>query len=191
MCKTIQLHGFPSNLSAKEVMKFLEQHTGFQTVLAVIIEKHNDPITHVNVQFTDKKCVETILNLVTKQHLCFNDTVLNAEVTKSDILPKPRIFAYTMDGVGVHFGCQTSKAKLSVLWEHSNASVKFGSRLGKLYISFSYLSKDYKLQINSESISRIELHHSHCHTKNLLLFQVSFLSFRVKYVFSLCSVFLF
>ncbi|CAI8605424.1 unnamed protein product [Vicia faba] len=172
MCKTIQLHGFPSNLSAKEVMKFLEQHTGFQTVLAAMIEKHKDSITRVNVQFIDKKSVETILNLVTKQHLCYNDTVVNAEVTKSDILPNPKTFAYSMNGVGVHFGCQTSKTKLSVLWEHSNASVKFGSRLGKMYIFFSYLSKDYKLQISSESISRIELHRSHCHAKKLLLFQL-------------------
>jgi len=170
MCKTIQIHGFPSNVSAEEVMKFLEQHAGFQTVLAVEIKHHKD----VNVQFTDKKSVETILNLVTK-HLSYSGNVLNATLIKPDILSKPRIFAYNMDGVGIHFGCQTSKGKLSVLWEHSNASVKFGARLRKMYIFICYLSKDYKMQIDSESISRIEMHRSHCHTKKLLLFQVSLL----------------
>ena len=192
MCKTIQIHGFPSNVSAEEVMKFLEQHAGFQTVLAVEIKHHKDAdsMTHVNVQFTDKKCVETILNFVTK-HLSYSGNVLNATLIKPDILSKPRIFAYNMDGVGIHFGCQTSKGKLSVLWEHSNASVKFGARLRKMYIFFRYLSKDYKMQINSESISRIEMHHSHCRTKKLFLFQVSCFSSRVKYVFNHYKIFLF
>lgn len=178
MCKSIQIHGFPSNVSAEEVRKFLEQHTGIQTVHAVEVGQHKDgdPWAHVNVQFTDKKCVETILDLVTTQHLSYSGYVLNVTETKSDILPKSRNFAYSMDGIiGVHFGCQTSKEKLSVLWEHPNASVKFGARLRKIYIFFQYLSKDYKLQISCESISRIQLHQSHGLTKQLLLFQVSFL----------------
>ncbi|KAJ1418369.1 RNA-dependent RNA polymerase, eukaryotic-type [Sesbania bispinosa] len=173
MCKTIQIHGFPYNVSAEEVRKFVEQHTGIETVYAVEVVKHKDgdPWTHANVQFTDKKSVEAILLLVT-QHLSYSGCVLNATEIKPDILPKPRIFPYSMDDIVVHFGCQTSKEKLSVLWEHPNASVKLGSRLRKMYIFFHYLSKDYKLQISSESISRIELHHSHGLTKRLLLFQL-------------------
>lgn len=176
MCKTIQMHGFPSNVSAEEARKFLEQHTGIQTVHAVEVENHKDgdSCTNVNVQFTDKKSVEIILDLVA-QHLSYNGYVLNAIEIKPNILPKPtKIFAYNMDSIGVHFGCQTSKVKLGVLWEHPNASVKFGFRLRKMHIYFHYLSKDYKLQISSESISRIELHHSHGLNKQFLLFQVSF-----------------
>ncbi|RDY14110.1 RNA-dependent RNA polymerase 1, partial [Mucuna pruriens] len=173
MCKTIQMHGFPSNESAEEVRKFLEQHTGPKTVHAVEVEQHKegDPTTHVNVQFTDRKSVETILHLVT-QHLSYSDYVLNATEIKHDILPKPRIFPHSMDDVVVHFGCQTSKDKLSAFWEHPNASVKFGSRLRNMYIFFHYLSMDYKLQISSESISRIDLHHSDDLHKKLLLFQL-------------------
>ncbi|KAK7387808.1 hypothetical protein VNO78_22602 [Psophocarpus tetragonolobus] len=175
MSKTIQMHGFPSNVSAEEVRKFLEQHTGPQTVHAVEVGQHKgDPTTHVDVQFTDKKNVETILLLVTQQ-LSYSDCVLNATEIEHDILPKPRIFPHSMDDIVVHFGCQTSKNKLSVLWEHPNASVKFGSRLRKMFMFFKYLSVDYKLQISFESISRIELHHSDDLTKKLLLFQVSFL----------------
>jgi RNA-dependent RNA polymerase len=119
----------------------LEQHAGFQTVLAVKIEQHKDEdsITHAKVQFTDKKSVETILNLVTSnKHLSYINYVLNATLIKPGILSKPRIFAYNMEGIGIHFGCQTSKGKLNVLWEHSNASVKFGARLRKMYIFFHY-----------------------------------------------------
>ncbi|KAK7310134.1 hypothetical protein RJT34_07433 [Clitoria ternatea] len=173
MCKTIQMHGFPSNVSAEGVKIFLEKHTGFQTVHAVEVGQHRegDPRTHVNVQFTDRKSVETILLLVT-QNLSYSDHILNATEIKDSILPKPRIFSYNMDGIVVHFGCQTSKDKLSVLWEHPNASVKFGSRSRKIYIFFQYLSMDYKLQISSESVSRIELHHSYDSSKKLLLFQL-------------------
>lgn len=174
------MHGFPSNVSAEDVRKFLEQYAGFQTVLAIEIEQHKDgePWRHVNIQFTEKRSVETILDLIANKHLSYNsDYVLHSKVIKHDILPKPRIFAYNMDAIGVHFGCQTSKGKHSVLWEHPNASVKFGARLRKMYMFFQYLSKDYKLMINLESISRIELHHSCCQTKKLLLFQVSFFSY--------------
>ncbi|XP_061371833.1 probable RNA-dependent RNA polymerase 1 [Gastrolobium bilobum] len=173
MCKTIQMHGFPSNVSAEEVRKFLEQHIGVQTVQAVEVVQHKegDTMTHVNVQFTDKRSVETILLLVT-QNLSYSDYVLNATEIKHDILPKPRIFPYSMDDIVVHFGCQTSKEKLGVFWKHPNASVKFGSRLRKMYIFFHYLSMDYKLQISSESVSRIELHHSHGLTKKHLVFQL-------------------
>ncbi|CAJ1932682.1 unnamed protein product [Sphenostylis stenocarpa] len=173
MCKTIQMHGFPDTVSAEEVRKFLEQYTGPQTVHVVEVKQHKekDSTTHVNVQFTDKKSVETILHLLT-QHLSYGDSVLNATEIKQDILPKPRNFPHSMDDIAVYFGCQTSKDKLSVLWEHPSASVKFGSRLRKMYIFFHYLSVDYKLQISSESISRIELHHSDDLTKKLLLFQL-------------------
>ncbi|KAK7308653.1 hypothetical protein VNO77_42273 [Canavalia gladiata] len=173
MCKTIQMNGFPSKLSAEEVRKFLEQHTGVQTIHAIEVGQHKegDPKTHVNVQFTDRKSVETILFLVSQQ-LTYGDYVLNAIEIKHDMLPKPRIFSHSMDDVVVHFGSQTSKDKLSVLWEHPNASVKFGSRLRRMYIFFHYLSMDYKLQIFSENISHIELHHSQDLTKKLLLFQL-------------------
>lgn len=176
MCKTIRMHGFPATVSAEEVRKFLEQNTGPQTVHAVEVEqlKEEDPTTHVNVKFTDKKSVETILLLVT-QNLSYGVHVLNATEIERDLLPKQRNFSHSLDDIAVHFGCQTSKNKLSVLWEHPSASVKFGSRLRKMYIFFHYLSVDYKLQISSESVSRIELHHSDDLTKKLLLFQVSFL----------------
>ena len=83
----------------------MEQHAGFQTVLAVKIEQHKeeDSMTHVKVQFTDKKSVETILNLVTSnKHLSYINYVLNATLIKPGILSKPRIFAYNMDGIGIH-----------------------------------------------------------------------------------------
>jgi len=176
------MHGFPATVSAEEVRKFLEQNTGPQTVHAVEIEqlKEGDPTTHVNVKFTDKKSVETILLLVT-QNLSYGDHVLNATEIKHDILPKQRNFSHSLDDIAVHFGCQTSKNKLSVLWEHQSASVKFGFRLRKMFIFFHYLSVDYKLQISSESMSRIELHHSDDLTKKLLLFQVSFLHCSIPY----------
>ncbi|XP_027361274.1 probable RNA-dependent RNA polymerase 1 [Abrus precatorius] len=173
MCKTIQMHGFPSNVSAEEVCKFLEQHTGVQTVHAVEVGQHKegDPTRNVNVQFTDRRSVETILLLVT-HNLSYSDNVLNATEIEHDIVPKPRIFPHSLDDIVVHFGCQTSKDKLSVLWDHPNASVKFGSRLRRMYIFFHYLSMDYKLQISSESIKCIQLHHSSDLTKKILLFQL-------------------
>lgn len=175
MSRTLKIFGFPSHVSPEEVKKFLEQHTGLQTVDAVEFgqQKEDDPWTHVNVQFTNRESVETILLLVS-QHLSYSVFTLNAKEIQPDILAKPRSFAYSIDDVVVHFGCQTSKEKLGVLWEHPKVSVQFGARLRKMYIFFHYLSTDYKLQISSESISRIELHQSHGFTNKLLLFQVSF-----------------
>ncbi|XP_057445084.1 probable RNA-dependent RNA polymerase 1 [Lotus japonicus] len=173
MSRTLKIFGFPSHVSPEEVKKFLEQHTGLQTVDAVEFgqQKEDDPWTHVNVQFTNRESVETILLLVS-QHLSYSVFTLNAKEIQPDILAKPRSFAYSIDDVVVHFGCQTSKEKLGVLWEHPKVSVQFGARLRKMYIFFHYLSTDYKLQISSESISRIELHQSHGFTNKLLLFQL-------------------
>ncbi|KAL2347793.1 hypothetical protein Fmac_001793 [Flemingia macrophylla] len=173
MGKTIQMHGFPTSVLAEEVMNFLEQHTGSQTVHAVEVGQHEegDSKAQVKVQFTERKSVEAILLLVT-QRLSYNDYDLSATEIQHDIVSKSRIFPHSMGDIVVHFGCQTSKDKLSALWEQPNASVKLGFKLRKMYIFFRYLSMDYKLQISSEIISRIELYRSDDLTKTLLVFQL-------------------
>ncbi|KAK9930040.1 hypothetical protein M0R45_027099 [Rubus argutus] len=70
------------------------------------------------------------------------------------------------------FGCKISKEQFSVLWTNSDVSVIFGKELKKMYCFFSYDSIEYKLELPSETICRIELHRPRGQFAKFLLFQL-------------------
>lgn len=77
-----------------------------------------------------------------------------------------------MDGVTVHFGCQISKGKFSVLWTQQNVSMEFEIGFKALCLLFSYRSIEYKLEVPSESIRQIKQRRWRPQAKKFLLIQV-------------------
>ncbi|XP_024032536.1 RNA-dependent RNA polymerase 1-like, partial [Morus notabilis] len=171
MGKTISLYGFSSVEHAEEVKRFLEQYTGEGSVCAVEIGQYkNDLRKHAKVQFTDSESAETIKSLANKR-IWYGDCYLRARDLCTEMVPEPKAYLCSMDNVTLHFGCQVSKQKFSVLWRGESVCVKFGEELRKLYFFLSYDSVDYKLELSYESIRQIELHQLHSETSKFLVLQ--------------------
>ncbi|PRQ41045.1 putative RNA-directed RNA polymerase [Rosa chinensis] len=75
--------------------------------------------------------------------------------------------------VTLHFGCKISEEKFSVLWTKSDVSVTFGMEQKNVHLSFSYDCVNYKLEIPSDTICRIELHCPRGQFKKFLLIQTT------------------
>ncbi|KAI5331515.1 hypothetical protein L3X38_021641 [Prunus dulcis] len=162
MVKTVELYGFCSVQSPEAVTEFVEKHTGKGTVYAVKVF-HKDGKTRASamVQFTHAEFAEMILTLTgdhLRRHVPYGKSNVKATEMKFDMVPDSETFQPSMELVKLHFGCQISKERFSVLWTLSDVSVKFGMILKHFYFFFSYDSVEYKLEISYDNVSQIELH---------------------------------
>ncbi|KAK9057194.1 hypothetical protein SSX86_024561 [Deinandra increscens subsp. villosa] len=159
MSKTVDISGFPTLESADVVKTTLERYTGIGSIEALEVKQKNAGArAYARVQFTTRSKVEHILNLATNMQLWYGRSFLKAWEKDIDLVQKPRQFAFEMEGVTLHFGCQVSKESLSVLRGMKNASVKFGFGLRMLYFGVSWFSTSYKLQLSYDNIWQVHLH---------------------------------
>ncbi|KAI3467228.1 hypothetical protein Pfo_023891 [Paulownia fortunei] len=169
---TIQVSGFPSLIRAGVVKKFLEKYTGQGTVVALEVKPlKRGTRAYARVQFTSSRCAEMIMNLA-NDCLNYGTSYLKAWELDIDIVQNPIAYVHEMEHVTLHFGCQTSREKFTVLWKGANASVKFGSGLKKMHFLLSHKSVEYKLQLSYESIWQIVLYSPRGQTAKLLLIQL-------------------
>ena len=140
MGKTIQLNGFPSNVTVATVKRFVEQHTGEGTVYAIKIRQSRGvrPAAYAIIQCTTTRCAELIISLA--QWLWYGTS---AQEMKRDIVPKPRTFLHSMENIKLHLGCQISNEKFVILWNAVNVSVNFGIGLRKLQFFLSHNYVEY------------------------------------------------
>ena len=178
MGKTIQLSGFPDLVPGETVKEFLEKHTGRGTVEAVEVRepKKTGSRPYAIVQFTTAKYADYIIYLANRK-LYYENSYLKAYRKDFDLVQKPKAYVHDMESVTLHFGCQISKEKFSVLWKMENITVKFGFVQRKMYFFFSYLFIDYKLELSFDNIWQLELHRPRGQTSKFLLIQVSSLQF--------------
>ncbi|KAH0985408.1 hypothetical protein GBA52_012585 [Prunus armeniaca] len=162
MVKTVELYGFCCVQSPEAVTEFVEKHTGKGTVYAVKVF-HKDGKTRASamVQFTHAEFAEMILKLAgdhLRQNVPYGKSNVKATEMKFDMVPDSQTLQPSMELVKLHFGCQISKERFSVLWTLSDVSVKFGMILKHFYFFFSYDSVEYKLEISYDNVNQIELH---------------------------------
>ncbi|XVE91797.1 hypothetical protein REPUB_Repub01dG0042500 [Reevesia pubescens] len=178
MGQTIELYGFASALTVEEVTEFLEQYTGKGSVEAVKVgrSKKEGGRAHAKVQFKTTQDVERILFWTANQDLWYGDSYLKAKILKRDIIPqpkpKPEFSLHSIDNLMLHFGCQVSRHKFSVLWKQAGVSFKFGQKLDKLFFFLTYNSIDYKLELFNDNIWQIVLRYLPDQTKKCLLIQL-------------------
>ncbi|KAL5553267.1 hypothetical protein UlMin_040668 [Ulmus minor] len=171
MGKTIRLYGFSSHENPKAVKIFLEQRSGEGTVCGVEFGQYRtDSRAHAKVQFTDTESAQIILTLA-DQRLWYNEDYLKGEWCV-DLIPDPINFLCSIESITLHFGCQISMEKFSVLWKTENVTVKFGIGVRKLYFFFSYLSVEYKLDLSYENIWQSELHRPRGQTTQFLIIKL-------------------
>ncbi|KAJ7954356.1 RNA-dependent RNA polymerase [Quillaja saponaria] len=173
MSKTIQLSGFPSDISAHQVQVFLEHFTGENTVYAIKIrqQKARAPKAYAIVQFTTLEDAAFFISLANKS-LRYGESYLKAQRMKRDIVPKPRTYLHSLEHVTLYFGCQISKEKFAILWKGMNVIVNFGIGTRKLDFLVSHNNVKYKLELSYESIWQIELHRRQGQTAKYLLIQL-------------------
>ncbi|KAJ0546802.1 putative RNA-directed RNA polymerase [Helianthus annuus] len=159
MGRTVDISGFPTLESADVVKTTLERYTGIGSIEALEVKQKNAGArAYARVQFTTKAKAERILKLANSRQLWYGRSYLKAWEKDMDLVQKPRQFAYEMEGVTLHFGCQVSKEKLPVLCKMERASVKFGFGLRKIYFGVPWLDTSYKLQLSYENIWQVQLH---------------------------------
>ncbi|KAF3432098.1 hypothetical protein FNV43_RR26837 [Rhamnella rubrinervis] len=171
---TIQLQGFSSLKDPKHVMQFLEEFTGEGTVYAVEVGQFkNQSRAFAEVQFTNTESVETIMALAAMKILRDSDDYyLKAQLKPDIVSTRPKAYLHSMDDVTLHFGCQISKEKFSVLWKTPSVLVKCGLGFRNFYLFFSYSSIEYKLDVPSEITWQIELRHPYGQATKFLLIQL-------------------
>ncbi|KAK7308650.1 hypothetical protein VNO77_42270 [Canavalia gladiata] len=176
MGKTIELYGFPSSVTVSDVQIFVEKYTGEGTVFAMKVRKGKGrvPRAFAIIQFTSAKHARTMMSLANNavKTLRYGTSYLKVREVERDIVPKPRTFLHSLDEVKLHFGCQISKGKFSVLWKKMDVSVNFEIGMRKLHFLFSHENVKYKLELSYENIWKIELHQSWGETANYLLIQL-------------------
>ncbi|KAL0284021.1 UNVERIFIED_CONTAM: RNA-dependent RNA polymerase 1 [Sesamum angustifolium] len=172
MGKTIQVSGFPYLIAADVVKKFLEQHTGQGTIVALEMKPSKKrPRAYARVQFAHSRYAEMIQYLASTC-LYYGTSYLRVWESDSDIVHNPRTYMHEMEQVTLNFGCQTSREKFSVLWKAASVSVKFGTGLKKMHFLLCHNSVEYKLQLSYENIWQIVLYHPRGQTAKLLLIQL-------------------
>ncbi|XP_050372674.1 probable RNA-dependent RNA polymerase 1 isoform X2 [Argentina anserina] len=72
----------------------------------------------------------------------------------------------------LNFGCKISEDKFLVLWKKPNVSVTFEMELKSLHFCFSYDGFDYKLELQYDTIYRIELRCPRGQLQKFLLIQL-------------------
>ncbi|KAI4357521.1 hypothetical protein L6164_001464 [Bauhinia variegata] len=178
MGKTIEVFGFPTSVSDLDVKVFVERYTGEGTVYDCKLRtsKGQHPRAIAIIQFTTAKDVASIISLA-NNGLYYGNSYLNVRELEKDVVPTPRSFLHSFEKAKLHFGCQLSKEKFSVLWNAVDVDVNFGIGMRKLYFFLSYGGVEYKLQLSYENIWQIEMFKPRGGTARYLLFQVWFLIF--------------
>ncbi|CAI9755244.1 unnamed protein product [Fraxinus pennsylvanica] len=173
MGKTIQVSGFPSLVAAETVMTFLEKCTDQGSVVALDVKQcKGGRRAYAKVQFQNSTQADRIINLAKTRCLHYYDNSYLKAWQGIDFMKNPRTYMHEMECVTLNFGCQISGEKFSVLWKHTNVSVKFGIDQKKMYFLFSYNSVNYKLQLSYENIWQIVLYCRPGQTARLLLIQL-------------------
>ncbi|KAA8529774.1 hypothetical protein F0562_034126 [Nyssa sinensis] len=172
MGKTIQVYGFSDLLNAETVRRFLEKYVEKGSVDVIEVKQHNKGRSSANVQFTTTKEAEHIISLANKKRLWYGNSYLKAWAMDSDMMmTNPKTFVHNMEGLTLHFGCQISREKFSVLWTRANVGVKFGFGR-KMYFFLSYRSIDYKFELSYENTWQVELYSPNGQTVKFLLIQL-------------------
>ncbi|KAF9625252.1 hypothetical protein IFM89_020838 [Coptis chinensis] len=178
MGKTVQIHGFPTNISAEEVKIFLENITGNGTVHAIKVKQSQtvarNPRAFAIVQFTTTESAELISSLI-NQRLLYGISRLKVWNMDRDIVPKPRASMLSLQITAMHFGNQVSTERFSVLWKGMGVVVNFEAGLRKMEFLFSYCCREYKLEFSYDSIWAIQLRCPPKQNKKFLVIQVGFL----------------
>ncbi|XP_007045555.2 PREDICTED: probable RNA-dependent RNA polymerase 1 [Theobroma cacao] len=176
MGKTIKLFGFATGVSQREVTEFLEEYIGKGAIEAVKVgqSRKEGSRAHAKVQFKTNEDADMVLAWTADQALWHNDSYLKAWTQKHNIIPtpKPQFHLNSIDNLTLHFGCQVSRQKFSVLWKKDEVSFKYGSKLDRLYFLLSYNSTDYKLELFDDSVWQIVLHSPLDQTKKFLIIQL-------------------
>ncbi|KAJ4961449.1 hypothetical protein NE237_021359 [Protea cynaroides] len=173
MGKTIQLSGFPPSVNAEAVKEFLEVRTGNGTVYALKIRLQNrtprrPALAFAIVQFTTEIYAELVTSLVNRR-LDYGTSSLKVWGMERDIVPKPRPSILILEHTKLHFGCQVSSDRFSVLWSGQNVVVNFGFELRKIYFFLSYGRVQYKLELSYEDLWKIQLRRPHDQNRSKFL----------------------
>ena len=92
-------------------------------------------------------------------------------------MQKPKTLVNSMGSRHLHFGCQVSVDKFSVLWTQADVSVRFGFGLRKWHFLFSYDGNEYKLELFDENICQMELRRPPGFNAKFLVIQVCLINF--------------
>ncbi|KAL8258164.1 hypothetical protein R6Q59_030205 [Mikania micrantha] len=161
MGKTVEIYGFPTLESADVVKTTLEIYTGIGSIEAVEVKQKNPgDRASARVQFTTRSKVEHVINLANNNELWYGRSYLLARENANDLVQKPRQFAFEMEGVTLHFGCQVSNESLRVLCEMKRTIVKFVKfefELRTLYFGVPWFGTTYKLQLSNDNIWQVQL----------------------------------
>ncbi|XP_010275353.1 PREDICTED: probable RNA-dependent RNA polymerase 1 [Nelumbo nucifera] len=175
MGKTIHLSGFPANVTAEAVKELLERYTGDGTVYALKVRHHKNKgharFAFVIVQFTTSGSADVITSLVNRR-LYYGTHYLKVRDVERDIVAKPRMSLLSLEHTTLHFGCQVSPEKFSVLWKGADVAVRFEFGLRRLHFFLSQFPIDYKLGLSYENIWQIQLRHPRGQNKKFLLIQM-------------------
>ncbi|KAL4297423.1 hypothetical protein GQ457_12G004680 [Hibiscus cannabinus] len=145
MGKSIQVYGFPPNITALEVKTFLENYTGIGTVFAVKI-RPTKAKAYALVQFTKTADAERITSLASQGLWC-PSSQLEVREMETELVSNPKFYLHTTEAGIMHFGCKVSEEKTLVLWTANNVTVKFVLAMKKLLFLLSYVGLEHKLEL--------------------------------------------
>ncbi|XP_050373214.1 probable RNA-dependent RNA polymerase 1 [Argentina anserina] len=171
MVETVHLYGFPTVESSEAVKFFVEEHAGEGTVLSVNVLPPNQRgfRSSARVQFTTADSAAMILQLADDRALWYGGSYLDAREWKHD---RESNSTFLEKLVTLHFGSKISEERFSVLWTKSDVTVKFGMELKDVHLFFSDDGAEYKLELPSDTIFRIELHSPRGQYTKFLLIQL-------------------
>ncbi|KAK9106550.1 hypothetical protein Syun_022561 [Stephania yunnanensis] len=173
MSRTVQVSGFPSNVTAEVVKKFLEGRTGEGTVYALKIRPHkgSNPSAFAMVQFTTPQSAEQLCMLNRRIH--YGHSHLTVRKMERDIVPKPRVPWLSLNVEMLHFGCQVSDDRFYTLWKGNiGVQVEFGFGLRQVKFLLSDDFVEYKLELSYDNIWQIQLHRQGGSNASFLIIQV-------------------
>lgn len=176
--KTVQVSGFPMNVTAEGVKNFLESYTGVGSIFAVKV-RHPKTVTTRSkafaiVQFQTSKDAVTIyneLNGVFQQYF-YPTTYLKVQDKDRDIVPKPRKPLFVLENATLHLGCLISEEALGVLWSCTEVNIHFGFNMKKISFFLAQGNQSYKLELSCESIWDIQQRCSPAQRSQFLVIQV-------------------
>ncbi|KAL6003378.1 hypothetical protein ACLOJK_023601 [Asimina triloba] len=172
--RTIQVSGFPSNVSADTVKEFLEKYTGEGTVYALKVRPPQSPgkrLAFVIVQFTSSRHAEDITFMARQRQLSYNGSYLRTRDGERDIVQKPKSLMFNLEHVVLHLGCQIADDEFYALWNCNDVEVNFGFGLRKIEFILTCRQVHYKLELFYESIWQFFLRLSSTQSAKFLLIQ--------------------
>ncbi|EPS70289.1 hypothetical protein M569_04468, partial [Genlisea aurea] len=165
---TVMIFGFPSRVPADSVKQLVERYTGQGTVVALKVEaSKSGPRAYAVVQFLDARSAEMIVHA--QNSLYYGSSYLKVRYSDKELVRNPATNLQLIDQVTLHFGCQISGNKFSVLWSCSDVTVKFGTQLKTIsFILFDGLY-NYMLQLSYKSIWKTVLYNPSSGRRKLLI----------------------